>query len=65
MVFSNRDVSFWQKVILVMVGVAVLILFFFLPIFATPLIDPSGVMSETTIKRSLFEEILIEHFGVR
>jgi len=64
MVFSNRDVRFWQKVILIMVGVAVLILFLFLPIFAIPLIDPTGVMSETTIKRSLFEHILIENFGV-
>jgi len=27
MVFSNRDVRFWQKVILIMIGVAVLILF--------------------------------------
>jgi len=63
MVFSNRDVRFWQKVILVMIGVAVLILFFFLPIFAIPLIDPSGVTSETLIKRSLFEEILVQHFG--
>jgi len=63
MVFSNRDVRFWQKVILLMIGVAVLILFFFLPIFAIPLIDPSGVTSETVIKRSLFEEIMVQHFG--
>lgn len=63
MVFSNRDVRFWQKVILVMIGVAVLILFIFLPIFAIPLIDPSGVISETTIKRSLFEQIMVQHFG--
>ena len=63
MVFSNRDVRFWQKVVLLMIGVAVLILFFFLPIFAIPLIDPSGVVSETTIKRSLFEEIMVQHFG--
>ena len=63
MVFSNRDVRFWQKVVLLMIGVAVLILFFFLPIFAIPLIDPSGVISETTIKRSLFEEIMVQHFG--
>ena len=63
MVFNNRDVRFWQKVILLMIAVAVLILFFFLPIFAIPLIDPSGVTSETQIKRSLFEEIMIQHFG--
>lgn len=63
MVFSNRDVRFWQKVVLLMIGVAVLILFFFLPIFAIPLIDPSGVISETTIKRSLFEQIMVQHFG--
>lgn len=63
MVFSNRDVRFWQKVVLLMIGVAVLILFFFLPIFAIPLIDPSGVTSETTIKRSLFEQIMVQHFG--
>ncbi len=63
MVFSNRDVRFWQKVILIMIGVAVLILFIFLPIFAIPLIDPSGVISETTIKRSLFEQIMVQHFG--
>ena len=63
MVFSNRDVRFWQKVVLLMIGVAVLILFFFLPIFAIPLIDPSGVVTETTIKRSLFEEIMVQHFG--
>lgn len=63
MVFSNRDVRFWQKVILVMIGVAVLILFIFLPIFAIPLIDPSGVTTETVIKRSLFEEIMVQNFG--
>ena len=63
MVFNNRDVRFWQKVILLMIGVAVLILFFFLPIFAIPLIDPSGVTTETVIKRSLFEEIIVQHFG--
>ena len=63
MVFNNRDVRFWQKVVLLMIGVAVLILFLFLPIFAIPLIDPSGVVTETTIKRSLFEEIMIQHFG--
>lgn len=63
MVFNNRDVRFWQKVVLLMIGVAVLILFFFLPIFAIPLIDPSGVVTETTIKRSLFEEIMVQHFG--
>jgi len=63
MVFSNRDVRFWQKVVLLMIGVAVLILFIFLPIFAIPLIDPSGVTTETTIKRSLFEEIMVQHFG--
>ena len=63
MVFSNRDVRFWQKVVLLMIGVAVLILFFFLPIFAIPLIDPSGVVTETTIKSSLFEEIMVQHFG--
>ncbi len=63
MVFSNRDVRFWQRVILLMIGVAVLILFFFLPIFAIPLIDPSGVTSETQIKRSLFEQIMVQQFG--
>lgn len=63
MVFSNRDVRFWQKVVLLMIGIAVLILFIFLPIFAIPLIDPSGVISETTIKRSLFEQIMVQHFG--
>lgn len=63
MVFSNRDVRFWQTIVIIMIAVAIGIGFFLFPIFATELCDPTGFCSETTIKRSLFEIILQEHFG--
>lgn len=61
---SNRDVSFWQKVIILMVLVAVLILFFFLPILAVPLSGGSGGAGETVLKQSLFEFLTGSDFGL-
>jgi len=56
---SNRSKSFWYGVILIMVFTALLVIFFFLPIFSQPLTDnPDGV--NTAIKSSFFEQI----FGV-
>lgn len=61
MVFSNRTKSFWYSVIGAMIIGSIIILFVFLPIFSLPLTDdPSG----TAIKRSLYEQVLIENFGI-
>lgn len=62
MALSNRSKQFWYTVFGAMLIGAVIILFVFLPIFSLPLTDdPTG----TAIKRSLYEQILIENFGVQ
>lgn len=58
---SNRSKNFWYSVIGAMVIGAIIILFVFLPIFSLALTDdPTG----TLIKRSLYEQVLIENFGI-
>ncbi len=59
----GRDVGFWQRVFMVTLAVVVLVLFISVPIFELPFTDPSGVTSETTIKRSLIEHFFLETFG--
>ena len=54
----KHDIRFWQKIIIIVVGVGTFLGFMFFPIFVTQ-IDPSG----TAIKRSLFEIIMQEFLG--
>jgi len=60
---TGRDVSFWQRVFIFTFAIVILVFFISVPIFELPFIDPSGVSTETTIKRSLIEHIMITHFG--
>lgn len=61
---TGRDVSFWQRVFIVTFAIVIVVFFISVPIFELPFTDASGVTSETTIKRSLIEHILIENFGI-
>jgi len=51
-------------VFIITFAVVVVVLFISLPIFELALTDASGVVTETTIKRSLIEHFLAENFGV-
>lgn len=61
---TGRDISFWRNVFIITFAVVVVVLFISLPIFELALTDASGVVTETTIKRSLIEHFLAENFGI-
>lgn len=52
--FSNRDKTFWMKILLAMAVVGVVVIFVFFPIYETPLCTVDGC-TDVNIQKSLWD----------